>query len=41
VIFDGVFGGTYGRLPDVSYFSTESEEYEFTVIPNTWVPGSP
>ena len=41
VIFDDVFGGTFGRLPDVSYFSTELEEYEFRVIPNTWIPGSP
>ena len=41
VIFDDVFGGSFGRLPDVSYFSTELEEYDFTIIPNTWVPGSP
>jgi len=41
VIFDAVFGGSYGKLADVSYFSLETDEYNFTVIPNTWMMGSP
>lgn len=41
VIFDTVFGASLGKLPDVSYFSTESEEYEFTVVPNSWELDSP
>jgi hypothetical protein len=41
VIFDAVFGGSYGRLPDVSYYSTDDAEFEFVIVPNTWTPGSP
>jgi len=41
VIFDAAFGGSFGRLPDVSYYSLETDEYNFTVVPNTWSPDSP
>jgi len=41
VIFDGVFGGSYGTLPDVSYYSSGRNWFELTVVPNTWRPGSP
>jgi hypothetical protein len=41
VIFDEVFGGSYGQLPDVSYFSTETEEFDFVIVPNTWASSSP
>ncbi len=41
LIFDAVFGSSLGLLPDVSYYSTESEEYEFRVVPNSWSPDSP
>lgn len=41
VIFDAVFGGSLGQLPNVSYFSTNDEEFEFVIVPNSWSPGSP
>jgi len=41
VIFDTVFGGSYGQLPNVSYFSTETEEFDFVIVPNTWTSSSP
>jgi hypothetical protein len=41
VIFDAVFGGSYGQLPNVSYFSTETEEFDFVIVPNTWASSSP
>ena len=41
VIFDEIFGGSYGQLPDVSYFSTETEEFDFVIVPNTWASNSP
>ena len=41
VIFDEIFGGSYGQLPDVSYFSTETEEFDFVIVPNTWASSSP
>jgi hypothetical protein len=40
MIFDSVFGGSYGQLPNVSYFSTE-EEFEFVIVPNTWASSLP
>ena len=41
VIFDAVYGGSYGQLPNVSYFSTEAEESEFAIVPNTWASSMP
>ena len=41
VIFDAVFGGSLGQLPNVSYFSTNDKEFEFVIVPNSWAPGSP
>lgn len=34
LIFDSYFGGSYGMLPDVSYFSPVPKLYQFTEIPN-------
>jgi hypothetical protein len=33
VLFNSVFGTSFTRLPDVSYFSVYSAPYDFTVIP--------
>ena len=41
IIFDGVFGGSYGRLPDISYYSSGLDWFTMTVVPNTWSVGSP
>ncbi len=41
VIFDAVFGGSYGQLSNVSYFSTETDEFDFVIVPNTWMSPSP
>lgn len=38
LIFDAYFGGTYGFVPDVSYYSTEEAIYQFEVRPPTCVP---
>jgi hypothetical protein len=37
LIFDTYFGGNLGVLEDISYFSTETGEYDFVQVPNTWV----
>jgi hypothetical protein len=34
-IFNLYFGGNYSRLPDVSYFSTDKQKYNFQVEPST------
>jgi hypothetical protein len=34
LVFDSYFGGNYGLLPDVSYFSPVPKLYEFSEIPN-------
>lgn len=34
LIFDSYFGGNYGMLPDVSYFSPVPNLYDFSEIPN-------
>jgi hypothetical protein len=34
LIFDSYFGGKYGMLPDVSYFSPVPNLYDFSEIPN-------
>jgi hypothetical protein len=41
VIFDAVYGGSYRQLPNVSYISTEAEESEFAIVPNTWASSMP
>jgi hypothetical protein len=35
LIFDTYFGGKYGMLPDISYYSGVPKLYQFSVIPNT------
>lgn len=34
LVFDSYFGGSYGTLPDVSYFSPVPRLYEFSEVPN-------
>jgi len=38
MIFNSVFGASFARLPDVSYFSTYSAPYDFTIIPPSCPP---
>jgi hypothetical protein len=36
VVLNQYFGGSFGLLPDVSYFSTEDDVFHWEVVPNTW-----
>jgi hypothetical protein len=38
IVLDESFGGDYPQLPDTSYYSPESNIFEFTPVPNTWTP---
>lgn len=35
-MFDSYFGTDFGLLPDVSYFSTEDDVYDFSIVENSW-----
>jgi hypothetical protein len=37
LILDSYFGSNLGTLDDISYYSTETEEYEFIEVENTWI----
>ena len=40
LIFDGVFGTSLGKLPDISYYSSGKDRFNVVTVPNTWRPGS-
>ena len=41
IVLDEYFGGDFPLLEDVSYYSTEGDMFQFTVVPNTWTARAP
>ncbi len=41
LILDDYFGGNFGLLQDISYFSHEIDIFKFELVPNTWSAADP